>query len=137
MARYLELSYAQQAGICAGVNFQLLRPFVQAELQRARLLDGDPELSPLRLQWLLFDCLMRRDSASWGLRSKVLQRFLEPSHPRLQIRAWQLAGRLARLYDHYAMHRPEWLCDWLQIRLSSHGLTAACELANSTLSRTR
>ena len=114
MARYLELSYAQQAGICAGVNFQLLRPFVQAELQRARLLDGDPELSPLRLQWLLFDCLMRRDSARWGLRSKVLQRFLEPSHPRLQIRAWQLAGQLARLYDHYAMHRPEWLCDWLQ-----------------------
>ena len=40
MARYLELSYAQQVGICAGVNFQLLRPFVQAELQRASLLDG-------------------------------------------------------------------------------------------------
>ena len=114
IARYLELRYAQAVGICAGVNFQLLRPFVQAELQRLSLLDAAQDLSPARLQWRLFDRLIERDFSSWGPRSQVLQRFLEPSHPRLQLRAWQLAGQLARLYDHYAMHRPECLCDWLQ-----------------------
>mgnify|MGYP006085432867 CR=1 FL=1 len=114
IARYLELSYAQQMGMCAGVNFQLLRPFVQAELQRGCLLDAAQELSPARLQWRLFERLRGRDFSSWGLRSQVLQRFLEPSHPRFQLRAWQLAGQLAHVYDHYAMHRPECLCDWLQ-----------------------
>ncbi|WP_202883112.1 exodeoxyribonuclease V subunit gamma [Comamonas piscis] len=119
IAQWLKLSMAQPVaeggcGITAAVDVQLPAQFLW-QAYRAVLGKQDvPEISPLdkqpltwRLMRLLPDLLTQPAFAA-------LQRFLAEDHD--QRRRYQLAERIADLFDQYQVYRADWLQDWAQGR---------------------
>ena len=106
VARWLSLSLARTAGICANIRF----PFPTAyawELYRAIQPDV-PEHSPFApevLAWRIVDALPALEATEafapvrHYVRGDALRRF-------------ELATRLAALYDEYLVYRPDWIVAW-------------------------
>jgi len=106
VARRLQLAVARKSGVCANIEFH----FLGAWLWRlARVVDPDvPERSPFdpeRMAWRILRLLDGGKAAS---------------HPRLaaflrgadDLMRWELAQSVARVFDHYATYRPDWLSTW-------------------------
>ncbi|MFM2406032.1 MAG: RecBCD enzyme subunit [Pseudomonadota bacterium] len=129
--RALTLALARRHGVCAGVGFSYLAPWLW---QQARALRPElPEDSPLAadaLPWRLWQLFQQvpadgqataegRRGPSDGAPADDLAAEAG-AHPRLRRYLLQadasmrldLAQRLARLYDQYGAFRPEWLEDW-------------------------
>jgi exodeoxyribonuclease V gamma subunit len=107
MARWLSLGLARAQGICANVRFVLPAAFVWDVLghvvgPRAELDVFDPAV----LAWRIFDALgaLEGDPVYAPLRAYVDG----PSdRPR-----YELARRIASVFDQYLVHRPVWIRRW-------------------------
>lgn len=114
IAQWLRLALAQDlnGGIAAALDFLLPSRFMWQAYRSVLGADAVPEDSPLdknalvwRLMRLLPDLLDRPDYA-------VLQRFLADD---ADVRKrYQLACRLADLFDQYQVYRADWLQAWSQ-----------------------
>ncbi len=112
MAQWLKLALAadEGAGICAAVDMQLPARFLWAAYRAVLGGDEVPSASPFdksRLLWRLLrmlPALCREESFS------ALAKFLEADHDFRK--HYQLACRLADLYDQYQVYRADWLADW-------------------------
>ncbi|WP_251973045.1 exodeoxyribonuclease V subunit gamma [Sphaerotilus microaerophilus] len=119
IAEWLKMSLAARAGVCAATRVELPARFLwrlyRATLGRA----GAPARSPLDeapLAWRLMR-LLPALVAEPGY--EPLAQFLQPAGadasahagPDLS-RRWQLAQRLADLYDQYQVYRADWLQAW-------------------------
>lgn len=109
IAEWLKLALAQDAGICAATRVELPARFLwrayRQMLGRAAVPSTAPfDKMPLtwRLMRLLPSLLDRPDFAP-------LQRFLSDGDA---LRRFQLAERLADLFDQYQVYRADWLEDW-------------------------
>ncbi|HSO62606.1 MAG TPA: exodeoxyribonuclease V subunit gamma [Desulfobacterales bacterium] len=110
MERYITMELARRNGICANVEF----PFPNAFLERIfRTLsdtpDGqsafDPHVLAFRIMAILPGFLDRPDFAE-------LRTYL--AEDRHQLKLFQLSGKLAGLFDQYAVFRPDMLLGWEQ-----------------------
>jgi len=107
MARWLSLELARHNGISANLSFPLPGGFVW-ELFRLFLGDlpaGNP-YAPGQLRWRIFGELGRLpgEAVFDGLRHYLGSGEEE--------RRFQLAERLADLYDRYLVYRPDWIRSW-------------------------
>ncbi|AHE97045.1 exodeoxyribonuclease V subunit gamma [Thioalkalivibrio paradoxus] len=121
IAQWLKLALARDpgqddggCGIAAALDVQLPARFLWSAYRAVLGADALPDESPLaksplawRLMRLLPECLEAPQFAS-------LARFLGDD-PDLRKR-WQLAGRLADLFDQYQVYRADWLDDWAERR---------------------
>ena len=108
MARWLQLELAEAFGIAAGIAFPLPATFLWDMF--VKVLDNVPERSAFAkesMTWKLMGLL-----PEWIDREhfEPLQRYLENDDDR--VRRYQLAGKIADIYDQYLVYRPEWIASW-------------------------
>ncbi len=104
MHRWVALQLARRLGICMQVEF----PFPRAFLGKA--------LAGLVPEWVAFS----PETATWQIHHLLpslvadpafepIRRYTEDGDP---LKAYQLASRLANLFDQYLTYRPTWLMEW-------------------------
>lgn len=108
MAQWLQMTLAQKFGIAANIKFPLPASFIWEMF--SCVLPGIPEQSPFNKQ-----------SMSWKLMSIIPGMLNEPPFAQLKHylqaddndrKLFQLASRIADLYDQYLVYRPGWLSRW-------------------------
>jgi exodeoxyribonuclease V gamma subunit len=106
VARWLSLQLADGLGCCMNLEYLFPRNFVDAMC--ARMLGGEAPAHPdvRRLGWRIF-ALLPEMAAERG--AEVLARYLSGGAP---LKRYQLAMRLADLFDQYLVHRPELIAAW-------------------------
>ncbi|MCL6271836.1 exodeoxyribonuclease V subunit gamma [Sansalvadorimonas sp. 2012CJ34-2] len=108
MARWLQLEVAEAFGIAASIEFPLPATFIWKMF--IQILDDVPDRSAFA-----------KDSMTWKLmgllpqwledeRFAPLKRYLENDEDK--VRRYQLAGKIADIFDQYLVYRPEWIADW-------------------------
>jgi exodeoxyribonuclease V gamma subunit len=105
--RWLSLKLAQLHGICANYAFPFLGDFVLQLVQQTSAVEEPAEkMSTDLLIWkidaLLPECLTRKEFAP-------VAKYLAESDP---LKRFQLAARLANLFDQYRVYRPEMVSAW-------------------------
>ena len=108
MARWLNLKIARQETIAA--NFYYPLPATWVWQLAAAVLDRVPEQDPLRPEqsrWQIFSLLpdLYQHPAFASLRQYLLE-------DDAGIKRWQLATRIAEVFDRYQQYRPELILDW-------------------------
>ena len=110
MAQWLRLELASALGIAAGLEFPLPASFLWKKF--TEVLDGIPGRSAFNkeaMTWkvitLLPECLEQPDFAP-------LQQYLRDDTSGL--RRYQLAEKIADIYDQYLVYRPDWITAWEQ-----------------------
>ena len=113
IAEWLKMAVAEHTGVCAATQVELPARFLWRSYGQMLGRHAVPHTSPLeksqltwRLMRLLPQCL---DEAVYA----PLRHFLADPEPS---RRWQLAQRLADLFDQYQVYRADWLQDWQQGR---------------------
>lgn len=108
MAQWLQITLAEQFGIAANISFPLPASFIWDMF--VRVLPDIPDESAFnkpamswKLMALLPDMLARGEFA-------MLQHYLNDDKDRRKL--FQLASRVADLFDQYLVYRPEWLNSW-------------------------
>ncbi len=106
VARSLQLAVARKLGICANVKFGFLGHWLW---QLARSVDPSiPERSPIDpevMSWLVLRLLEERRFTDFPR----LAGFLAGADDLMRL---DLARAVARVFDHYATYRPDWLAAW-------------------------
>ena len=107
VGRWLGLRLAERLGICANVEFPLPAAFIWRVLRE--FLGELPEANrfePGVLTWGILRGLHElRDDPRFG----PVRRYLRDGDP---IKGYELAGRLALLFDRYLVYRPDWIAAW-------------------------
>ncbi|MFT3760487.1 exodeoxyribonuclease V subunit gamma [Thauera sp.] len=121
LRRKVELAMADREGICANLGFDYLAQWLWRQI---RLVVPVPERSPFAvgtLAWRIHGLLdparedgaqprgARPKGASWLAGHPRLARYLERADARMR---FELAGRIAQVFDHYLTYRPQWLETW-------------------------
>ncbi len=132
MAQWLQLCLAQHHGVAASLDFPLPSSFVW-RAYRAVLGDDIPKRSPFDkgpMTWRLMRLLPRLLHQS---EFAPLAHYLDDempvgdqaieTAPCGERKSYQLASRLADLFDQYLVYRPDWMAAWAQ------GQTAPADIA--------
>jgi exodeoxyribonuclease V gamma subunit len=109
MARWLSLHLAQHLGICARVCFPFPAAFIWDLM--CRLLPGTPEASPFVpavLAWRLTALLKELEDTPQFAPLRAYCGDGDAS------RRFELATRIADVFDQYLVYRPEWIRRWEQ-----------------------
>lgn len=108
MGRWLKLELAERLGICANVRFLAPEAFAH-ETFVALLADvpKQPRFTRDVLRWAVLESLSA--AATDGLEAPELAHYLAASDPRHR---YQLAEKLAFLFEQYPVHRPELVLEW-------------------------
>jgi len=126
--RRLELELATRRGICANVNFSYLAQWLWTQIGGVIDVPAHSPLSVERLAWRcyrLFGSLAQHmpggangrlagdgpDTRSRGFDSPRLRTYLDAADAPMR---YELARRVATVFDHYLTYRPEWLARWQQ-----------------------
>lgn len=108
MARWINIQLAHSLGVAANIEYPLAASWIW-ELA-CRLLPEVPEHDPLareRSTWILYQ---RLPPLLPEAEFAPLRHYL--SDDRDGVRRWQLAVRIADVFDRYQFYRPDWIRDW-------------------------
>jgi exodeoxyribonuclease V gamma subunit len=131
--RRLELELAARRGICANVEFSYLAQWLWAQIGGVIDVPAHSPFAVERLAWRCYRLFEQRDGAGDGGARAEGGAFGEPDggvhaawldSPRLRAylqaadapMRYELARRVATVFDHYLTYRPEWLREWQQGR---------------------
>lgn len=108
MGRWLNLRFAQQQGIAANIQYPLPAGWLWSTA--ASIIEGVPELDPLRLEsliWRIYSALpnLLDDGAFKSLRDYLTE-------DESGVKRWQLSVKIAELFDRYQQYRPQMIRDW-------------------------
>ncbi|WP_250450967.1 exodeoxyribonuclease V subunit gamma [Caballeronia sp. ATUFL_M2_KS44] len=103
--RRLELDMAERFGICANVEFCYLAQWLWAQIGRVLPVPARSPFSPDRLAWR---CYRLFDEPSFR-EAPRLSTYLDAADDSMR---YELARRIATVFDHYLTYRPEWLTHW-------------------------
>jgi len=109
MGRWLAQQLARRLGLCANVHFRFPAAFLW-DAARAFLADV-PATSPLEpavATWHLM-ALLREVAADDAARFAPLRAYLAAGDER---QTWELARRIADVFDQYLVYRPDWILAW-------------------------
>lgn len=107
VARWLKLAIADRLGIAAGLRFVLPARYVWELV--ARVVPGVPDESPLAPELLKWRIAAALPAIAAERRFAALTRYLDASDA---LMAYQLAERLATVFDRYLVYRPDWIAAW-------------------------
>jgi exodeoxyribonuclease V gamma subunit len=108
MARWLNLQIALRQGIAANISYPLPASWVWQ--LAASILDQVPLQDPLQCEqtsWKIFNLL---PGLLTGPAFAPLQRYMRGDDQ--AVKRWQLANRIATVFDRYQLYRPEMIRDW-------------------------
>jgi exodeoxyribonuclease V gamma subunit len=108
MAQWLQMTLAERFGIAANINFPLPSSFIWQMF--VQVLPGIPEesaFSKSAMSWKLMSLL---PSLLEQPEFEALRHYLAEDNDRRKL--FQLASRVADLFDQYLVYRPEWLLTW-------------------------
>jgi exodeoxyribonuclease V gamma subunit len=103
--RRLELDYADVFGVCANVRLTYLAQWLWDMAGQLLTVPESSPFAPDRLVWPLYQCL----GQPWVTTSPRLAGYLAGAD---EVMRFELADRLAHLYDQYLTYRPNWLERW-------------------------
>lgn len=107
MARWLKLELAQRLGVAANLEFPFPRAFAHDLFRTLDLtVDARPSFDPELLGWRLYALL---PTVAAEPEFAAVAWYLADGDDR---KRFQLAGRLARLFDQYLVYRPELMLAW-------------------------
>ncbi len=111
--QFAKHAIAERLGVAANLDFPFLRRYLAEVVERAE--SSLRVLEVARLQVVLFECLRsdshRADAAFQPVRDYVASG--DPSSGRIaDLRMFELAGRVARLFQEYSISRDEMLQSW-------------------------
>jgi exodeoxyribonuclease V gamma subunit len=113
--RWFQLHQARSRGISSGLQLPFPWKFVEEELVRSGFLMREGRIDRDWIFARIFACLLDGSiSTELGIPYPVDSIAGDEGGSALEIRALQLAERIADLYDKYFLHRPEWVEAWLQ-----------------------
>ncbi|MEY2341070.1 exodeoxyribonuclease V subunit gamma [Acidithiobacillus sp. IBUN Pt1247-S3] len=118
VAEWLKLGFAAQ-GIAAGLDFLLPAQFLWRAYRAVLGRDAVPETSPFdkeRLRWRIFRLLQELHDPIYAPLRHYLQSDTQGR------RRFQLAEKVADLYDQYQVYRADWLAAWEAGRNTLPGL---------------
>ena len=128
MARWLSMYIADQLGICANIRFPFPTAYTWEVLRLLLGKNNVPEITRFDkpvLTWRLLTALQQLDDSPTFAE---LNRYLHHNNVNSagasitddgyddDFRCYQLAQRIADVYDHYLVYRPDWIEDWEQNR---------------------
>ena len=125
MAEWLKMTLAQQGGVCAAARVELPARFLWRTYRQVLGRDQVPAYSPLDKQPLTWRLMRLLPALLMEPGFEPVAGFLQPGEPD---RLFQLASRLADLYDQYQVYRADWLDAWADGRDELphvHGLARA------------
>ncbi|QUN07384.1 exodeoxyribonuclease V subunit gamma [Shewanella yunxiaonensis] len=110
MSTWLRLEIAKHNGIAAALKFPLPSSFIW-DLCHALLPDVPKEnaFTKEAMTWKLLSLLPRLLADPVYL---PLQRYLGDDHQLLPLKQFQLAARIADIFDQYLVYRPDWIAAW-------------------------
>ncbi|MDR0702174.1 MAG: exodeoxyribonuclease V subunit gamma [Azoarcus sp.] len=120
LRRRIELSMADRTGICTGIDFDTLAPWLWRQI--GHVVEA-PETSPYATPALTWRCLAALGEP-WTKRHERLARYLDDADVR---KRFDLAGRLAQLFGHYLSYRPVWLEHWAKGKTVFTGVDATAD----------
>lgn len=103
--RRLELDYADVFGVCANVRLTYLAQWLWDMAGKLLTVPESSPFAPDRLVWPLYQCLAQ----PWVEASPRLAGYLAGAD---DVMRFELAERLAHIYDQYLTYRPSWLERW-------------------------
>jgi exodeoxyribonuclease V gamma subunit len=108
ISRHLQLAIARNMGVCANVKFDYLGSWLWklAKIVDVKVPDRSP-VDPEVMVWLILRILRDDKFLSY----ERLGHFLKGSD---ELMCFEFARSLARVFDHYATYRPDWLMIWNQ-----------------------
>jgi len=107
IARWLKLALADRLGIAAGLRFVYPARYVWELV--ARVVPGVPSESPLEPELLKWRIAAALPGLAADRRAGALARYLADGDA---LMAYQLAERLAAVFDRYLVYRPDWIAAW-------------------------
>jgi len=117
MARWLQLEIAKEHGICANLELPFLKNYLwqhflqplieDDQIDQESVKESQLDFSQEVMTWHIMKCLPRviRKESFYNL-SSYLQSQDKP------LKSYQLASRMAKLFDHYQIYRPEMMIKW-------------------------
>jgi exodeoxyribonuclease V gamma subunit len=114
--RHLTLALAHRHGVCANVDFSWLASWLWSQI--VRLVPGVSPQSPFDPAVLAWRILAAFEDAGWHGAEPRLASYLEHADP---VMRYELAARVAGLFDQYLTYRPDWLDAWADGRLVDLG----------------
>ncbi|MDE0422830.1 MAG: exodeoxyribonuclease V subunit gamma [Gammaproteobacteria bacterium] len=106
LGRWLVLALAKELGIAANVSIELPAQFAWSIMHDALgTLSRDTPFAPDRLRWRIYEALASLD----GPGTAPVRNYLGDGDSR---KRFELADRLARVYDRCLLYRPEWIREW-------------------------
>ena len=106
LGRWLVLALAKELGIAANVSIELPAQFAWSIMHDALgTLSRDTPFAPDRLRWRIYDQV----ADLGGPGTEPVRNYLADGDPR---KRFELADRLARVYDRCLLYRPDWIREW-------------------------
>lgn len=107
MSQWLKIQIAETLGIAANIDFPLPSSFIwQLYQQHIQDLPDQSAFTKPNMTWKLMSILPTM------LEQKefaAIKQYLSDSQP---LKLYQLAGKIADVYDQYLVYRPEWILHW-------------------------
>ena len=113
VAEWLKMALATQAGVCAATRVELPGRFLWRAYRQVLGRDAVPLQSALDKQPLAWRLLQQLPQLARQPGFEPLAGFLQGGDIQ---RHWQLAQKLADLFDQYQVYRGDWLDDWAEGR---------------------
>ncbi|WP_024561579.1 exodeoxyribonuclease V subunit gamma [Franconibacter pulveris 601] len=108
MAQWLQMTLAQKFGIAANITFPLPASFIWDMF--VRVLRDIPEESAFTKQNMSWKLMTLLPAMLSRPEFSMLRHYLNDDDDKRKL--FQLASRVADLYDQYLVYRPEWLTRW-------------------------
>lgn len=106
LGRWLVLALAKELGIAANVSIELPAQFAWSIMHDALgTLSRDAPFAPDRLRWRIYAAVAGLD----GPGTASVRTYLADGDRR---KRFELADRLARVYDRCLLYRPDWIREW-------------------------
>ena len=104
LGRWLRLALATELGVAANLRVELPAEFAWSLMREAvPSLAAEQPFAPANLRWRIFALL------GGDLEDDQLRRYLADAEPR---KRFELADRLAHVYDRCLLYRPDWIRAW-------------------------
>ena len=108
--RKVELALADRLGICANVRFSFLGAWLWRQMGRLIDVADDSPFAPDVLTWHVWEIF---GDDAFVVTHPRLQRYLDGADALMR---YELALRVATLFDQYLTYRPDWLAAWREGR---------------------
>lgn len=109
MGEWLKMAIARRLGVCAATRVELPARFLWRSYRQVLGRSAVPARSPFDRQALTWRLMALLPQLPDSETTAPLRRYLQGGDI---TRRWELAQRVADLYDQYQVYRADWLTDW-------------------------